>query len=170
MRVLGMNIGEFTIIEKNDGESISINAVTDVKVKIIFTYRIKYVQESFHKNGNLWQSHVKAVKDGKVDSDVMLKKHNESYLLLKENKDSTLIHDNIRYTGSLLYFHEPAQVSSMYKERTGEKGNMKCTGGNTYVLTDEKGRITNEYEYKDGVLEWAKLKHPVANILMKRVL
>lgn len=169
IRVLGMNIGEFLVTQKTSKEEISIKAVTDVKVKIIFTYRIKYVQETLHRNGSLWESHVQAIKDGKVNSDALLKKQGDSYLLVKD-EDSTVIYDNICYSGSLLYFNEPSKVSSMYKERTGEKSNMKRIADHTYAMTNEKGHITNEYEYKDGVLERAALKHPLATIYLERIL
>jgi hypothetical protein len=169
IRVMGMNIGEFLVTQKTAKEEISIKAVTSVKVKIIFTYRINYIQETLHRNGSLCESHVQAIKDGKVNSDALLKKQGGSYLLVKDG-DSTLIHDNICYSGSLLYFNEPSQVSSMYKERTGEKSNMKCIADHIYTMTNEKNHTTNEYEYKDGVLEHAALKHPLATIYLERIL
>ena len=167
IRVLGMNIGEYTVTQETKDGDISIKAITDVEVKIIFTYRVKYVQHSLYRNGNLWSCHVQTIKNGKVNSDMRLEKQGELYLLV-EDGDSTVIHDHITYSGSLLYFNEPKKVDIMYNERNGEKKTLKCIADHTYVITDEKNNKTNEYHYKDGVLTRAELKHPLAVIHLER--
>jgi hypothetical protein len=168
IRVLGMNIGEFTVNQKTEDGDISVEAITDVEVKIIFTYRVKYIQQSLYKDGNLWNSHVKTIKNGKVHSDIQLKKQGETYLLTSE-RDSVTIHDSITYSGSLLYFNEPKQVSYLYKERNGEKNHIKCIAEHTYALMDGKNKKANEYEYKNGILNRAALIHPIATIYMERL-
>ncbi|MGV8093017.1 MAG: DUF6134 family protein [Mangrovibacterium sp.] len=167
IRVLGMNIGEFTVNQKTVDKDISIQAITDVEVKIIFTYRVKYIQQSLYRQGSLWNSQVQTIKNGKVNSDIRLEKQGETYLLINDG-DTTLIHDNITYSGSLLYFNEPKQVSYLYKERTGEKKPVKRIADHTYVITNEKDSKTNEYEYKDGILVRAALIHPLAVIHLER--
>ena len=166
LRVLGMNIGKFTVKQQSRGDEISIEAVTDVKVKIIFTYKVKFLQHTLYKNGMLANSHVETIKNGKVNSDTRLTKEGSTYILVKDG-DSTLIHDQITYSGSLLYFNEPELVSSIYKEISGDKSSINHTGDHTYVVTDEKGRITNKYEYKNGILDHAELKHALATIYME---
>ncbi len=168
IRVLGINIGEFTVNQKAENGEISTEAITNVKVKIIFTYKVKYVQQSLYRQGNLWSSHVKTIKDGKVNSDTWLEKRGKTYLLVSDG-DSTFIDEHITYSGSLLYFYEPKDVPYMYKERNGEKNYIKCIAAHTYAATDDKGRETNEYEYEDGILEKAVLKHSIATIYMERI-
>ncbi len=165
LRVFGMNIGTFTVNQETIGNEIKTTGITDVKVKVIFTYHIKYVQNSLYRNGILEQSHVETIKNDELNSDTWLKKQSNSYLLVNEN-DSTTINDEIRYSGSLLYFYEPQKVSSMYKERTGERNTLKQTGDHSYSSTDGDGKTANEYEYKNGILTHAKLKHPLATIHM----
>jgi hypothetical protein len=167
IRVLGMNIGEYTVTQETKDGDISIEAITDVEVKIIFTYRVKYLQHSLYRNGSLWNCHVQTIKNGKVNSDMHLEKQVETYLLV-EDGDSTFIHDHITYSGSLLYFNEPMKVSTMYNERSGEKKPLKCIADHTYIITDEKDNKTNEYHYNDGVLTRAELKHPLAVIHLER--
>jgi len=166
LRVLGMNIGKFTVTQQTRGDEISIEAVTDVKVKIIFTYKVKFLQHTLYKDGMLANSHVETIKNGKVNSDTRLTKEGSAYILVKDG-DSTLIHDQITYSGSLLYFNEPEQVPSIYKEISGDKSSINPAGDHTYVVTDEKGRVTNKYEYKNGMLDQAELKHTLATIYMK---
>ena len=165
IRVWGMNIGEFTVSQKTEGEDISIEAITDVEVKMIFTYRVKYIQQSLYRHETLWSSHVETLKNGKINSDTRLEKQGENYLLTQDG-DSALIHDNITYSGSLLYFHEPVQIKDIYKERTGEKNSFRSIDDHTYAMVDEKDNKTNVYEYKNGVLVRAELIHSLATIQM----
>lgn len=167
IRVLGMNIGEFTVNQKNVGDEVRIEAVTDVEVKIIFTYRVKFIQNSIYRDGSLWSSHVQTIKNGKLNSDLRLEKQGDAYLLV-EDGDSTFVNENITYSGSLLYFNEPEQVAYLFNERNGEKKPLKCTADQTYVITDEKDNKTNEYNYKDGILDRALLIHPLATIHLER--
>lgn len=163
IQVLGMNVGQYTVNQKTTEDKIVIEAITDVEVKIIFTYRIKYVQKSLYRNGQLWNSHVQTIKNGKVNSDVWLEKQGGGYLLKKDG-ESVYIDDDITYSGSLLYFNEPTQVSYLYKERSGEKQALKRIADHTYILTDGKDKKTNEYEYEEGMLVRADLIHPLATI------
>lgn len=167
LRVLNMNIGELTVKQKVSGDTLIVDAVTEVKVKIIFTYKVKFLQHSVYQQGCLWSSHLQTVKNGAVHSDTWLKKSGDAYLLV-QNGDSTLIHDSITYSGSLLYFNEPIHTSVLYQEIDGEKRNLKREGGKAYVLADKKGRVTNEYIYKNGILNHAEIKHTLANIYMDR--
>ncbi|WP_157624849.1 DUF6134 family protein [Sunxiuqinia dokdonensis] len=167
IRVLGMNVGEFAVTQELVDGDLSVEAVTDIEVKIIFTYKVRYTQQSHYQNGNLSKYRVQTLKNGSINSDTQLKRMDEAYLLIKDG-DSTLVHENITYSGSLLYFNEPKQDSLMYNERNGEMKSIRATADNTYVITDRKGRRTNEYHYKDGILETAILEHPIATIYMER--
>lgn len=167
IRALGMNIGEFTVNQTKLDNEISIDAVTDIEVRIVLSYKVKYTQQSHYQGGDLLKYRVQTLKNGSMNSDTQLKRMDEAYLLIKDG-DSTWVNQNITYSGSLLYFNEPKQDSLMYNERSGEMKSIRATADNTYVITDRKGRRTNEYRYKDGILESAVLEHPIAKIYMDR--
>ncbi len=169
LRALGMNIGEYTVKQKTVNGDVSVEAITDVKVKIIFTYRVKYIHHSLYRNGSLWSCHVQTIKNDKVNSDRRMERRGETYLLV-EDGDSTLIDDTITYGGSLIYFLEPGNVPVIYNERSGKKRPVKKIADHTYILTDEKGNKLNEYEYKNGVLTRAELIHPLATIHLERLM
>jgi hypothetical protein len=167
LRVLNMKIGELNVNQQVTGDEVVVDAITDVKVKIIFTYKVRFLQHSIYRQGALWSSHLQTIKNGSVNSDTWLKKSGDGYLLVQDG-DSTLIHDKITYSGSLLYFNEPVHTPVLYQEIDGEKRNMKQEGEQTYVLTDKKGHVTNTYVYKNGILDHAEIKHTLANIYMDR--
>lgn len=166
--VLGMNLGEFSVIQRVNDDVISIEGITDVKVKLLLTYQIKYIQETTHQNGRLAKSHLQTRKNGETYSDTWLIAQKNDYLLIKDG-DSTLINDDITYTGSLLYFNEPIESNHLYKEKSGEKRRIKLTDAHTYVLINDEGQITHEYKYKNGILAQAKIKFPIADIRLDYV-
>ncbi len=166
--VLGMNLGKFSVIQRINDGVISVEGITDVKVKLLLTYQVKYIQETTHKNGHLAKSHLQTRKNGETYSDTWLIAQNNDYLLIKDG-DSTLISDEITYTGSLLYFNEPIDSKHLYKEKSGEKRRIKLTDAHTYVLVNDEGQITHEYKYKNGILAQAKIKFPIADIRLDYV-
>ncbi|MDD2307167.1 MAG: hypothetical protein PHP53_20860 [Prolixibacteraceae bacterium] len=167
--VWGMNIGEFTVDQKIEGDDIRINAVTDVYVRMIFSYQVKYIQHSLYRHGILWSSQVKTLKNGKINSNTRLDRQTENYLLTKDG-DATIINGDITYSGSLLYFQEPKQINCIYNERNGEKNTIKSLDDHTYAIADMKGSKTNIYEYQNGILIRAELIHTLATIHLKRIL
>jgi hypothetical protein len=167
--VRGMYIGEFTIDQKMVDNEITIEAITDVNVRMIFTYQVKYIQQSFYKNGNLWSSHIETLKNGKINSNTRLERQADNYLLTKDGV-KTLIDGPITYSGSLLYFQEPTVINLIYNERNGEKNVIKSFDNHTYGILDKKGNITNIYEYQDGILIRAELIHTLATIHLKHII
>jgi len=167
--VWGMNIGEFTVDQKMVDNNITIEAVTNVNVRMIFTYQVKYIQQSFYKHGILWNSHVEILKNGKINSNTRLERQAENYLLIKDG-DAALVDGPITYSGSLLYFQEPKQIYCIYNERNGEKNTIKSLDDHTYAIVDKKGNKTNIYEYRDGILTQAELIHTLATIHLKRII
>lgn len=167
--VFGMNVGEFTVTQKEKNGNLDIHAVTDVEVKLIVPYRVKFIQNSTYKHGSLANFHVQTLKNGKVNSDTKLEKNGNAYVLVKDG-DSTMVNENITFSGSLLYFNEPEGISEVFKERSGEVQKIEKVADHSYLITDEKNRKAHEYSYKDGILQQAELKHPLATIYLKRVI
>ncbi|QGY46540.1 hypothetical protein GM418_23620 [Maribellus comscasis] len=168
LEMLGSKVGEFSVTQKNENGKLNIEAITDVKVKLLFSYRVKYVQNTVYEQGVLKHSNVKTYKNGKLNSDMMLKQEKDAYLLVVDG-DTTLINDSITYSGSLLYFNEPLGIKQLYKERTAEMLSIALLSAHTYVVKDEKERELNRYIYKNGVLEYAKMRHALGTLELKRV-
>ena len=167
VHALGMKIGELTVNEDTFEDSVIVEAITDVDVKIVFHYRIKYYQRSIYQNGELLSSHLETLKNGNVHSDTWLKKDGSDYVLIRKG-DSTIIHDNIFYSGSMLYFHEPLQTSAIYMEINGEKDLIKPIANHIYVVTDNDNHEKNKYTYKNGILQNSEIKHAIATIYVER--
>ena len=167
LEMLGTNIGEFFVTQKNEDGNIEIEAVTDVRIKFLFSYRVKYIQNTVYEQGVLKSSNVKTYKNGEMNSDMTLKQEKDVYLLVVDG-DTTVINDTISYSGSLIYFNEPLGVKQLYKERTAEVWQLTSISNHTYIIRDEKDRELNRYYYENGILEYAKMRHALGTIELKR--
>jgi hypothetical protein len=167
--LFGVNIGEFSVSQTDNNGNVNIEAITDVKVKFLFSYRIKYVQQTVYDQGILQSSHIETYKNGKLNSNMWLKLQNNSYLLVLDN-DTTVINESITYSGSLLYFNEPDGIKKIYKERSSEMKKINPVDEHVYSIRDEKDREINRYLYENGILQYAKMHHPLGTMELKRVM
>lgn len=168
MYLLGRNIGEFTVTQTGRNGNLEIEAITDVKVNLLFFYQIKYVQNTVYEQGILKYSHVETHKNGKLNSDFWLKLEGNSYLLVSDG-DTTVINDSIGYSGSLVYFNEPKGIKKIYKERNAEMMWISALNGHEYIVRDIKGREINRYYYENEILQYAEMRHAVGTIELKRI-
>ncbi len=168
IQMLGVSIGEFSVTQTSKNGNVNIEAITDVKVNLLFSYRIKYVQRTVYKQGILQSSHVETYKNGQLNSTIWLKREKGSYLLISE-KDTSVIHDLIRYSGSLIYFNEPKGIKKIYKERSAEMRPLEAVGEHIYIIKDKKERELNRYFYENGILQSAKMRHTLGSLELNQI-
>lgn len=167
--MLGANIGEFSVTQTNSHGNVTIDATTEVKIKFLFSYRIKYVQNTIYNQGVLQNAHVKTYKNGKLNSTMKMTLNKGAYLLIVDG-DTITINDSITYSGSLIYFNEPKTATRIFKERNAEMRQITPEGNHTYIIKDEKGKLLNNYSYEEGILQQATMRHALGNVKLKRVI
>jgi hypothetical protein len=168
IRTLGMNVGEIKVHQKIIGDELFVEAISNVEVWIIFKIKAMYLQTSIYKNGILIESSLKTYKNDAVNSETSLTEDGDGYIL---NKDQILtqVDEKIEYSGSLLYFNEPKDVANMYLEISGEKAAIEALGDHEYSIMNPRSGKKNEYNYKNGVLQNAVIRHNVANVYLERI-
>ena len=167
LEILGAKVGKFSVTQKDENGNVNIEAITDVKISLLFSYRVKYVQNTVYEKGVLKSSVVKTYKNGKLNSDTILKHEKNAYLLVVDG-DTTFIDDSITYSGSLIYFNEPVGIKNIYKERSAEIMQISSVSEHVYITKDEKDREINRYYYEEGILQYAKMKHTLGTIELKK--
>lgn len=168
MYLLSVSIGEFSVTQTSENGNLKIEAITDVNINLLFSYRIQYVQNTVYNQGILQSSHIETYKNGKLNSNVWLKLQNNSYLHVT-GSDTTIINDSITYSGSLIYFNEPVGVKNIYKERSAEMRQLTSVSNHTYIIRDEKDREINRYYYENGILQYAEMRHTLGAIELNRI-
>jgi hypothetical protein len=145
--MLGANIGEFSVTQTNNHGNVNIDATTEVKIKFLFAYRIKYMQNTIYNHGVLQNAHVKTYKNGKLNSTMKMTLQEGAYQLIIDG-DTTTISDSVTYSGSLIYFNEPKAATRIFKERNAEMRQISPEDTHTYVIKNEKGKLLNRYSYE----------------------
>lgn len=169
LHMLGVNVGELSVIQTNNNGIVNIEAITDIKVNLPFTYRIKYVQNTKYKQGVLQHSQIKTYKNGKLNSEMRIDFEKGLYQLVAD-EDTTIIIDSITYSGSLLYFNEPTAIKRIYNERRAEMRRITPVCERTYIIKDEKERELNRYYYENGILQSAKMRHTLGTLELNRII
>jgi len=165
IRALGLDVGTITVNEQREGERLTVEAISEVEVRIIFKIEVKYIQTCTYENGVLQESLLEILKKDEVDSTTSLTKKGNGYALQKDGEVS-FVHDIINYSGSLLWFHEPKNLMDMYFEISGEKTTIAVMSPHKFLITDPHNGNKNEYTYKKGILEEAIIKHSMANVYL----
>lgn len=149
--MLGANVGEFSVVQTNIDDNVSIDAVTAVEINLLFSYRIKYVQKTEYHQGVLQNANVETYKNGKLNSIMSMSYTNDAYVLIL-NGDTTYFSGLITYSGSLIYFNEPKTTTRIFKERNAEMRQISLEDNHTYVIKNEKGKLLNRYFYETPII------------------
>lgn len=165
IRAMGMDVGTITVKQETIGDKIIVEAISEVEVRIVFKIKVKYIQTCTYVKGILQESLLKTYKRDEINSTTRLTKNGNGYTLDKDGEVS-FINDIIKYSGSLLYFHEPKVGAPMYFEISGEKTIIQTLNTHEYLITDPHNGNKNEYNYKNGILKNAIIKHTMANVYL----
>ena len=167
IRVFGMNIGQMTVNQVKTDTCTIVQAISEISVRIIFIYQVKYIQNTTYQFGELYQSSLKTLKKEEVNYDTRITKTEDGYILVKDG-DTSRIEDKILYSGGLLYFNEPQNITSLYFEISGDKKPIERIDDHTYCITDPNNGRKSNYEYKDGILKRAVIRHRLATIYVEQ--
>ena len=139
-----------------------------MNLKILLNQKVNYSSRATYKQGFLHNGSSVAYVNDKL--------HNSCTTTWKDNryeirKDKNIIYHNRRfdYSGTLLYFHEPARTTHVYSEMAGQVNTIRNTGTNLYTLTDTKSKKQNKYRYRNGILEQAHIDHALIDLEIRRI-
>lgn len=102
-----------------------------------------------YKNGKLFSSYVKNVKDG-VTEIVNIIWRDTKYII-ERGEEKLQLAQPLDFTGILLYFTEPVNRTRVFSERLGEFVPIVKTGTGEYECKTANG-VRNIYRYKNGKL------------------
>ncbi len=148
----GIEVGIQRVHQQQIREKIRIDIESKVHISMLVSYTIEYRQWAIYQDGFLQESKVEVIKNGKIHKSTHTLWTGSHYRITKDEKTSTL-HQKIYYSGCLIYFTPPKNAAYKYSEAEGLLEPIsKCyvTSFETKHPTENR---TNEYYYKNGVLE-----------------
>ncbi len=167
VELFGKKIGQTIVerIEKADGEiQYKLSNLSDVT--IFFTRKTSEMKfDITYKNGQLFSSYAKNVKDGVTEIVTMLWQGSQYFI--HKGDEILKLNNPITYSGVMLYFNEPVGITKVFSERIGEYTVFTKTANGEYQCKTPNG-VTNIYRYQKGKLMELEMNKG-ASVIMRLV-
>lgn len=163
----GKPIGNIKATRLITGDDVQYEVETIMNVKVLLTQRIKYQCSARYKDGVMQGSLSKSFVNDKLHQTCTVTQKDGKYHVAID-KETVIINNEITYSGAMLYFDEPKNITGIFSEMTGQLNGIKKAGETAFILTDAKSRKQNFYWYKGGILDHAYLNHTLVDIEIKR--
>ncbi len=154
------NVGEQTVKQTCNGDTLKVAVDSEVKVYVGFTNIVTYQQNSIYYKGYLLKSQVTVKRNGTVQSECKTQWNGKIYTIILDGKVSKY-HKLIRSSGTLLYFAQPNKNQEVYSESDGKMKFISQKASGVYEMTHPEEKTKNTYEYKDGILQKTTIHHPL---------
>ncbi len=144
-------IGNLKVTKTSINNTLQIEVISEVKVKLFISIDLKYKLNCTYKNNELLFSSVTTYVNGKIHSTSETEKIGDYYIITKNGHSSKFL-GKIPFSGALLYYREPKRLTNIFSEFDNLKKPIKNIGINEYQITNPKNGHLSEYKYKNGVL------------------
>lgn len=161
-------LGQITVSKKQVNDLLKVEVVSQVNVKILINIDLKYNLDATYKNGELVKSSVSTFANGKPHSSSVTEKTARGYRITKDDDISSFL-NQIHYSGAMLYWKEPNNVSKIYSEIDNIEKTIKKAGPGHYQLSEGKNKQSNDYYYQNGTLKKAVIKHAIMTFELNKM-
>lgn len=149
--LFGKKIGSTTVerIDKGNG-IVNYKLTSSSEVEILFSKKTSYMNSDvFFKDGKLYSSYVKNIKDGVTEITNVL--WEATKYIIKKGSEVLHLDKQLDYSSINLYFSEPVGRTSIFSERLGVFTTFKKTAEGVYECKLDNG-VNNIYRYRNGEL------------------
>ncbi len=154
--------GDQKPLSKNQ-KTISIKSEFDVHLFIVV--HVEYDMDCKYTDGILVESSVETYKGDNLHSSTKGEKIDDTYKSIRDGDES--IHNGaISYSGAMLYFKEPKGITHVFSEIHAIDKPVTEVNTNHFKISDPNTGHTNQYFYKDGILQKAVIDHSLFSFSM----
>lgn len=164
----GKPIGEVIAVRTLSGDEAEYDVETHMNLKLIINQKVDYTSKASFRNGILQNSVSRAFLNDRPHQSCTTKLRTGGYQVLLDHQEYFLKRQ-VSYSGTMLYFKEPSNVTLVYSEMSGQDNKMTHQGEGYYVLTNSRNRKQNQYWYKSGILDHAAINSSLVDIEIQRV-
>lgn len=152
-------------IEKQ-GEIVEYNLESRSEMNIFFSRKTSYTHyHVVYKNGQLFSSYYKDVKDGVTEIVSLL--WDGSKYVIRKGEEILEFAEPVQFSAMSLYFVEPKHTDRFFSERLARFFRFHKKPAGIYECQLEKG-VNASYFYKNGLLEELQMSKGVS-VVMKLV-
>lgn len=167
VEVLGMNTGTLTVNRSREGSVTRITMNTEAGMNYLFgKSEASFSSSNIFVNGKLEGSYARNIRDGEeIRFTRLMCSNGKCEIETKEGKGK--LEPQPELCIAAIFFDEPKGLSQVFSEDWGRYLPIKYIGESTYRVTMPDGK-TNDYIYKDGVLEELRSSTPVGKARVRR--
>ncbi len=144
-------IGDLKVSKTLNKDILQIEVISEVKVNLFISINLKYKLNCTYKNDELFFSSVTTYVNGKIHSYSKTEKNGEYYTITNDGHSSKYL-NKITFSGALLYYREPKNLTYIYSEFDNINKPIKKTGTTEYQITNPENGHLSEYNYENGIL------------------
>ncbi|MDB5190730.1 MAG: hypothetical protein JWQ96_293 [Segetibacter sp.] len=161
----GNNIGKMTMTHNQNGDEMSIDAISNIQMRMLMSINIKITEKSLYKQDKLMYSSVYREMNGKEKANRQTKWVNNGYQNTKEGKTVAFNKPGIDYNLVRLYSKEPVGIQYVYSDNFQQFLTIEKTGSHTYKIELPDGNY-NTYYFKNGICNKVAVNSTFFNIQM----
>lgn len=167
VEVLGMNTGTLTVNRSREGNVMRITMSTEAGMNYLFgKSEASFSSSNIFVNGKLEGSYARNIRDGEeIRFTRLMCSNGKCEIETKEGKGK--LEPQPELCIAAIFFDEPKGIERIFSEDWGRYLPIKYIGESTYQVTMPDGK-TNDYIYKDGVLEELRSSTPVGKARIRR--
>lgn len=154
------NVGQQTVVQSCNGDTLKITVHSDVKLHLGFTNYITYNQKAVYYKNQLLFSNVVIQRNQVTQSHCSTKWTGTYYTINLDGKKSRY-NKPITLSGTRLYFEQPLKNQEVFSESDGKMKNLVLKPNGEYELSHPGEKAKNSYHYKNGVLQKTTIHHPL---------
>lgn len=165
--LFGKKIGK-TEVERvaKEGEVVEYNLESRSEMNIFFSRKTSFTQyHVVYKNGKLFSSYYKDVKDGVTEVVSIL--WDGSKYIIRKGEEILEFTEPVHFSAMSLYFNEPKNMEHFFSERLTRFFRFIKKPEGIYECQLEKG-VSASYYYKNGLLQELQMSKGVS-VVMKLV-
>lgn len=162
------SIGNLSVTQNKQKGLTEINVTSQVKVKLFIEIDLKYKLSSTYKDSEFIFGSVTTYVNGKVHTTTTTEKTGDYYTITKDGHQSKFL-NKINYSGAMLYFNEPKDISLIYSEFDAINKPIKLIETQKYQVTNPKNGRLSEYIYKDGVMVSSVIHHALLTFTLTKI-
>lgn len=153
-------LGKMDVVLDESDSTMDVEIESYSRFKLLFfEVNLKYTLSCIYKNRELIKSMVVTFVNNHIHSTIETsKQQGDQYLILKDEDEIEYNHA-ISYSGALLYFKEPNEISRLYSEIDGVTKPLEKMGVHEYQIKEPDNGNINEYFYEDEMLKEARIHH-----------
>ena len=149
-------VGDLKITRTIKDTITRIDMVSQIKIKLLITTSVKCDLTTVYHNNELYSNSVVTYRNNSVSSVAKTLKMGSYYQFVKDGAKTTYP-DKIVYSESMLYFQEPAKLSSLYSEFDGVAKSVVEKEASYYQVKNPINGNVSEYLYKNNILSVATI-------------